>query len=270
MALPAHPPWLAAAQARPFPPVDDHLLRDGSPFELLNGRLIPVPPADEPHSLAHSDLVTLLHAHVAPGFRVGVDLMTRVAIDSEVAPDASVYPEGRDDDGHRQLEALAFEVLASERRPHAAHKARLLVARGVRRVFAIDLGWSQVLEWDMTLAGGQGDWRLLPPGSVIEDTCLVRSLSTNALRGAVQVSHEVMEGWVAKKHPVLERELELREAKGEARGLREALADLCEVLGVELTNERREHLARFELEALRALWAHLKAHKTWPDNPASG
>ena len=65
----------------------------------------------------------------------------------------------------------------------------------------------------------------------------------------------------------------LREGKaaglreGEERGLRvarEAVADLCEVLGVELTDERRAHLAALDLTGLEALRAELKAKKTWP------
>jgi hypothetical protein len=52
--------------------------------------------------------------------------------------------------------------------------------------------------------------------------------------------------------------------EGEARGLRAAVVDLCEVLGVEVTDERRAHLAALDLPALEALRADLKAKKTWP------
>ena len=264
-------------------PVDEHLLRNKSPFELIDGRLIPVSPVEEPHSQAHADLVALLMAHAAPGYRVSLDMLTRVAVDSEVAPDASVYPVARDAGGHRQLEVLAFEVLATERRKHAARKAQLLVARGVRRVFAIDLRWSQVLEWDRAL----DDWRLLPPGSVIDDPCFVRPLPTSALRG-VGASDEMMEGWVTQGHPVLRREVERARAevqhevdrvRGEAQreveriqaeaerareGLRESLVDLCEAYGVELTEERRAHLAELDLTGLEALRARLRRDRAWP------
>jgi hypothetical protein len=55
--------------------------------------------------------------------------------------------------------------------------------------------------------------------------------------------------------------------EGEERGLRvarEAVADLCEVLGVEVTDERRAHLAALDLAALEALRANLKSAKVWP------
>jgi len=250
----------AGGPPRPdWPEVDDHILASGCLFELIDGELIPVVPADEPHSAAHRDLVALLSSHAAPGFRVGVDLLTRVAERSEVAPDACVYPEGRDE-GHRRLEELAFEVLASESRPHAARKAQLLVARGVRRVFAIDLNYSQVLEWEPA----SNEWRAMVPGSVIDDRCLVRPLSTNALRGAAQVSHEEMEAWLAKRHPVLTRELQKSKAAGKAAGLRVAIEDLCEVLGIALTPGQREHLEGLDLAGLEALRADLKQLRRWP------
>jgi hypothetical protein len=40
--------------------------------------------------------------------------------------------------------------------------------------------------------------------------------------------------------------------------------DLCEVLGVELTEERKAHLAGLDLAGLEALRRHLKTHRSWP------
>jgi flagellar biosynthesis/type III secretory pathway protein FliH len=61
----------------------------------------------------------------------------------------------------------------------------------------------------------------------------------------------------------------LREGKedglreGNAAGLRAAITDLCEVLGVEVTDERRAHLAALDLPGLEALRSELKAMKAW-------
>jgi len=52
---------------------------------------------------------------------------------------------------------------------------------------------------------------------------------------------------------------------GEARGQRAALEDLCEILGIALTDARRAHLAGLDLQGLAALRGHLKAHRSWPD-----
>jgi predicted transposase/invertase (TIGR01784 family) len=62
----------------------------------------------------------------------------------------------------------------------------------------------------------------------------------------------------------------LREGKeeglreGKAAGLRAAVADLCEVLGVELTEARKAQLAGLEVAGLEALRLHLKQHRSWP------
>jgi hypothetical protein len=52
--------------------------------------------------------------------------------------------------------------------------------------------------------------------------------------------------------------------EGEARGLRTAVLDLCEVLTVELTAERRAHVASLDLPALEALRLALKQTRRWP------
>ena len=63
-----------------------------------------------------------------------------------------------------------------------------------------------------------------------------------------------------------QREREAKEAAEQQsrQTAREAVEDLCEVLGVELTEERRAHLLRLDLPALLSLRAHLKTHRSWP------
>ena len=53
-------------------------------------------------------------------------------------------------------------------------------------------------------------------------------------------------------------------SQGRKEGLRAAITDLCEVLGVEVTDERRAYLAALDLPGLEALRAELKTKKTWP------
>jgi hypothetical protein len=48
------------------------------------------------------------------------------------------------------------------------------------------------------------------------------------------------------------------------RSLREAISDLCELLGLGLSAAQQAHLASLDLAALEALRAHLKDHKAWP------
>jgi hypothetical protein len=54
------------------------------------------------------------------------------------------------------------------------------------------------------------------------------------------------------------------DARGKVEGLRVTVTDLCELLGIELTGERKAHLAALDLPDLETLRAHLKATKTWP------
>ena len=51
--------------------------------------------------------------------------------------------------------------------------------------------------------------------------------------------------------------------EGKEAGLRAAISDLCELLAVELTVDRRAHLASLDLAGLEALRAHLKQHRAW-------
>jgi len=53
------------------------------------------------------------------------------------------------------------------------------------------------------------------------------------------------------------------EPRGEQRGLQQAVAALCDVLGIELTDERQRELAALEAPQLRALLARLRERKSW-------
>ncbi|MFO0658766.1 MAG: hypothetical protein U0165_02885 [Polyangiaceae bacterium] len=69
----------------------------------------------------------------------------------------------------------------------------------------------------------------------------------------------------------LKRGREQAEAQAQAQALKQAadalrstVCDLCELLGIEMTEERREEIERLDLEGLNALRLHLKAHHEWP------
>jgi len=52
--------------------------------------------------------------------------------------------------------------------------------------------------------------------------------------------------------------------QGRKEGLRAAVETACELLNIELTDERRAYLAALDLPGLEALRAELKTKKTWP------
>jgi Uma2 family endonuclease len=233
----------------------------GSGYEILDGKVIEVPPAHEPHAERNSKLAALLEAHVSPDFNVAVDMLTRTGHLDNFAPDASVYPVARDPEtGGRQLEHLAFEIASTETLGHAAAKAAKLTARGVRRVFAVDVEHQRVLEW----SAEQDAWQRLWPGGHIVDPCLAAPLPVDALAVTARADDAVASALLAKGNAVLLRALSVAEARGEVRGLRAAIEDLCEVLGVELTDERRRHLEQLDAQGLTALRATLKTSRGWP------
>lgn len=66
----------------------------------------------------------------------------------------------------------------------------------------------------------------------------------------------------------LQHGLEKGREQGREREARLAIADICEMLGLELTAARRGHLEQLNLQGLEALRAHLKTHRMWPESSA--
>ena len=54
------------------------------------------------------------------------------------------------------------------------------------------------------------------------------------------------------------------EQKGERKGLQQAIMDVCEILGIELTPERRDQIEQLDAAQLSQLRTHLKSARAWP------
>lgn len=207
-------PAAASARSGPSrrPPVDERLVAPGTRYEIIDGKVEYVPPADEPHGSRHSKVSALLEIYAADGFDVAADMLTRTSATGDMAPDASVFPAARDPKtGGRQIEQLAFEVVSTERLSHAATKAQRLVARGVRRVFAVDVERRRALAW----SHATNTWEILPVDGVIDDPALAVPLPLRALVEAVHADDAVAEALLVKKNPVITAAI----AEGEARGV---------------------------------------------------
>jgi Uma2 family endonuclease len=184
----------------PRPAVDDRLVMPETRFEILDGKVEYVPPADEPHGVRQTKMAGLLEMHVVRGYQCASDMLTRTSAKNDVAPDASVYPAARDPvTGGRQLEDLAFEIVSTERLSHAAKKARTLKKRGVRRIFALDVERRRALEWSPEA----DSWEALPEDGVIEDRVFVRPLPLRPLIDASEIDDEAARALLAKGNPVL-------------------------------------------------------------------
>ena len=203
-----------------LPAVDDHLVVGEQGYEIDDGKLVRVPPSEEPHGDRQSKLAALLEAHVGDDFNVATDMLTRTSELNNFAPNASVYPRARDPrTGGRQLEHLAFEVVSTQSLGDAGNKAAKLTGRGVRRVFAIDVERSRAFEWSTEL----GTWALLDPSASIVDLALAVPLPIATLVHAMKADDAVARALLAKGNAVLVAAVQEGQAVGRARGLRDAI-----------------------------------------------
>jgi Uma2 family endonuclease len=203
------------------PGVDERLVAPESGYEIDDGRLVRVPPALPPHAIRHSKISALLEAHVADDFEVACDMLTRLSETSDRAPDVSVFPIAPDPQtGGRQLEQLAFEVVNTESLAHAAKKAADLSARGVRRVFAVDVEHERAFEWSREL----GTWTMVDLTGSIEDRALAVALPFDAVVHAAKADDAVARALLAKRNPVLVAAIDRGHEEGRHRGMSEGVA----------------------------------------------
>jgi len=214
-------PIEANRMERTLPAVDDRLVAADCGYEAYDGVLVAVPPAHEPHAMFRSTVLALLTSYAAPAFLVACDMLTRTSETSDIAPDASVYPRARDPEtGGRQLEQLAFEVVSTESMGHAGRKAAMLVGRGVRRVFAIDVEPGRAYEW----SPDTGVWTELERHASVYDAALVEPMPVGALLDVAAIDEHVARALLAKRPAVLEAALAKTRGEGLAQGLERGLA----------------------------------------------
>ncbi|MDX2053300.1 MAG: Uma2 family endonuclease [Polyangiaceae bacterium] len=197
------------------PAVDERLVAPESRYEIHDGRVRYVSPADEPHGTRHSKISALLEAYVKDAYDVASDMLTRTSESDDMAPDASVFPSERDPvTGGRRLEEVVFEVLNTESLSHSGQKASKLSKRGVRRIFAVDVERKRAFEWSLDL----GTWSILALDGVITDQVFVAPLPISALVQAAKADDAVAAALLAKGNRILERALSNRESRGKAEG----------------------------------------------------
>jgi hypothetical protein len=234
-----------------LPAVDERLVMPETRYEIEDGRVQYVAPADELHASRHAKLSALLEAHAHPDFDVAVDMLTRTSATNDFAPDASVFPRERDPNtGMRQIERLAFEIVSTERLAHTAEKARKLIERGVGRVFAIDVERRRALEWSIVLE----TWQMLATDGKISDLAFAVPLPIEALVSASSADDAVAAALIAKGNPVIESTVAKGKAKGRAEGQTQSILGVLRARGLEVTDELSEKiLACSDMEKLTKL-----------------
>jgi Uma2 family endonuclease len=227
-------PSIPSRAAPDLPDLDDRLVEPGTRFEMFDGELVYVPPADGPHGDRHSQLASLIEAHTSTAYVVSIDLLTRTSKVDDIAPDVSVRPAAPDPaTGRRQLPEIAFEIVSTESIGLARRRAAKLTGRGTRRVFAIDVETSHCLEWCTP-----GEWIALEPGGLIEDTVLVVPLPIESLIHTAKSDNAVARALLAKHNQVLEEKAASDRAKGQA----EAVITFLTTRGVPLDAAARERI----------------------------
>ena len=217
-----------ASGARPeLPQVDERLAAPETRFEVIDGEAIYGAPADEPHGNLHGALAALVRAHRGEGYEVAIDMLTRTSRTDDIAPDVSLYPAAHDPrTGGRQLEELAFEIASTQSLGRVAVKAVKLAARGVRRVFAVDVERARVLEWDQSAS----QWAILDRHGRIEDRALAVPMPVEALIDAARAHDAIARALRTKRHPEFVAEHAEGVREGRAEGVREGRAEALRVL----------------------------------------
>ncbi len=185
-----------------FPAVDEHLVApEVTRDELIRGRKVVAAPALEPHAEQQVRLDFLIAPHLRPGYIGAADLITRVAEGSDFATDLSIRRAGTDPaTGRRYLEELSFEIVNEQSMRDVREKAEDLLARGVRRVFALFVKRDEVAEW----SAAEGRFVPLTPDATIEDPCLVRPVPVRALLDGAAAEREVVRALERKGNPEIE------------------------------------------------------------------
>lgn len=231
-----------APRRRRRPRLDEHRVTpENEPREeLIDGRVLRTSPADFAHASLNSDLDYLLRAHVAPGYRVANDLLTRHDLDNDFASDSAVLRDGIDPrTGARYLEEIAFEVVSSQHESVASRKASTMLKRGVQRVFAVFVKDGRVAEW-VTQKGREdgGCWEELGAGATISHPSLAQPIPVAAILDATLADDTVVRALDAKDNPAI---AEIR-ARERVEGLAQAILTVLSSRGLEPGSEIRERI----------------------------
>ena len=212
-----------------WPRVSDYAVEPESGQELFEGEVREALPAGPKHARQHNRVDYVLCAYTAPEYGADTDLLTRQAVPHNFASDTSIRRDGTDPEtGDRYLEELAFEIKSTQSTEELEQRARIMAARGVRRIFAIpvrgDDAGSEIIagplaEW----MPAEERWRTYRDDEVIADPCLFQPLPVRALLDAVEADKAVAQALLGKEHPVLIEYGNERYRAGEEKGRKDGL-----------------------------------------------
>jgi hypothetical protein len=211
----------------PLPRVSDYAVEPESGQEMLDAQVREALPAGPKHARQHNQVDYVLRAYTAPEYGADTDLLTRQAVPHNFASDTSIRKDGiNPETGDRYLEELAFEIKSTQSTEDLEQRARIMAARGVRRIFAIpvrgDDAASEIIagplaEW----LPAEERWRTYRDDEVIADPCLFEPLPVRALLDAVEADDAVAQALLDKGNRVLVRHTEKVRDEGRREGRKE-------------------------------------------------
>jgi hypothetical protein len=252
-----------------MPRVDDHIVRGETREEMVRGRRIIAAPAKQPHARRQNEIGYVIRAHVASGYEVDTELLTRAGPGSDFATDICVLRTGIDPATNgRYLEELAFEVVSEQSLRDITERAEDLSNRGVRRLVAIFVKKNEVAEW----SAESQSWIPLPLDAKLDDPTLARPMIVQALFDAAVADNEVVAALAAKGNPLIAEikaeVLTTGRAEGRIEGLAEgrmeAITALCEVLDIPVGPSEHAQMQAFDAAGLEALLTRIKTDRRWP------
>ena len=119
-----------------WPDLEARLVAPGDQ-EVVEGRVLAVPPATDPHGHVHTRVAYVVRAHARARWIVGTDRLMRLTGDSDFAPDVAVYQHRAGTQMLKAAPQLAFEVVGRRSMAASTRRARILAARGVETIVCI-------------------------------------------------------------------------------------------------------------------------------------
>ncbi len=192
---------------------------------MIDGEMLKTFSAELPPAAQNGDLDYLLRAHLAPGYRVATDLVTRHDQKNDFASDSAVVRDGIDPNtGSRYREELAFEVVSEQPKSRASRKAPTMLEQGVERVFAVFVKTGVVAEWvpDEEIPE-KGRWVELAEDAKISHPSLAEPMPVGAILDAASADDTVARALDAKGNPVIRGIRAQEKAEGKIEGKAEAI-----------------------------------------------
>jgi hypothetical protein len=245
-------------------------LSDGDRYELSSGHAVYCAPSGARHGGANA-VGALVPGTDPKVTEVGIDVGYAMAPDELRAPDVSVGNVPNEPGWVEGAPPLALEYAdRGTNEGDLQDKVRSLLDAGTRWVWVVRLTGArivQVFERDKLVRVAKEGELLEAPG-VLANPVPVAALFDREAALDASVRNLLQRKGIPALDEALARSRDEGRAmgreEGREEGLRAAIEDLCELLSIELTAERREWLATQNAAALDTLRAALKRDRRWP------